>query len=594
MQAQNKFAVMLWPTDSGKMSVHSLGKIKEPLKPWNDFKLGDKGKASYPGYKELWDFEILAIGECRKSMDKKLTELIEKKQATADTGLDNTVNANRIDRPALAETTPGHTPNRKRKQTTNVGVKQTRTKKKKDTCGKTVKKSKGAEKHDSDDEENDGNSPAVTREAIKTAVDSLLRSRNEKNHMTTPPLVAANPQQTSYEDDSQRVQQQPYENQSHVPHAQISQQHLSHQPVQQPISNHKELHLPVTPQLPQQNESCVPHPQISQQHLSHQPVQQPISNHKELHLPVTPQLPQQNESCVPVTQLSQQNKWHDIPFHQQMSQQNPSMQIPLHQLSPQQSQSSLPVPKQLFQQNQSQQLYPYNSNMFNQPSTSNGQNSFPYMSMLMNNNDHQFQQDIQVPPIRQSLETAYNWPISSHTSSFCESGTSFEPLTEQVISDDEKEDTDDQSQCHKCCDQLKYLKKEIKELKKDVEKLKKKSKKNQSSDLKDADQLDIDNNRQENNMVNGYTKDEIERTVKSRSDVTQAVKATMPMVFNEEELRNCSLLGQKKNTKTDDPRPGLDETKRSFLEDLIAKAYTVAIKEVRGKMRDRLKMFARK
>ena len=53
---------MLWPTDSGKMSVHSLGKIKEPLKPWNDFKLGDKGKASYPGYKELWDFEILAIG----------------------------------------------------------------------------------------------------------------------------------------------------------------------------------------------------------------------------------------------------------------------------------------------------------------------------------------------------------------------------------------------------------------------------------------------------------------------------------------------------------------------------------------------------
>ncbi|XP_076072834.1 uncharacterized protein LOC143044656 isoform X2 [Mytilus galloprovincialis] len=527
-------------------------------------------------------------------MDKKLTELIEKKQATADTGLDNTVNANRIDRPALAETTPGHTPNRKRKQTTNVGVKQTRTKKKKDTCGKTVKKSKGAEKHDSDDEENDGNSPAVTREAIKTAVDSLLRSRNEKNHMTTPPLVAAKPQQTSYEDDSQRVQQQPYENQSHVPHAQISQQHLSHQPVQQPISNHKELHLPVTPQLPQQNESCVPHPQISQQHLSHQPVQQPISNHKELHLPVTPQLPQQNESCVPVTQLSQQNKWHDIPLHQQMSQQNPSMQIPLHQLSPQQSQSSLPVPKQLFQQNQSQQLYPYNSNMFNQPSTSNGQNSFPYMSMLMNNNDHQFQQDIQVPPIRQSLETAYNWPISSHTSSFCESGTSFEPLTEQVISDDEKEDTDDQSQCHKCCDQLKYLKKEIKELKKDVEKLKKKSKKNQSSDLKDADQLDIDNNRQENNMVNGYTKDEIERTVKSRSDVTQAVKATMPMVFNEEELRNCSLLGQKKNTKTDDPRPGLDETKRSFLEDLIAKAYTVAIKEVRGKMRDRLKMFARK
>ncbi|CAC5408286.1 unnamed protein product [Mytilus coruscus] len=502
MQAQNKFAVMLWQTDHGKMSVHSLGKIKEPLKPWNDFKLGYKGKASYPGYKELWDFEILAIGECRKSMENKLTELIENKQNNAGTGLDNT---NRIDRPALAEIVPGHTPNRKRKQATNVGI-------------------PSADKHDSDDEADDGSSPAVTREAIKTA----------------------------------KVQ------------------------------------------LPEENQSHVPHPQTSRQNQSHQTVHQPISIHKELHLPVTPQLSQQNESRVPVTQLSQQNKWHDIPVHQQLSQQNP-LQIPLlHQLSPQQSQSHVQVPKQLFQQNQSlgpqQQSYPYYSNMYNQnqSSTSNGQNSFQYMSMLMNNNDHQFQQDIQVPPIRQSLETAYNWPISSHTNSFCESGTSFEPLIEQVISDDEKEDTGNPSQCHKCCDQLKYLKKEIKELKKDLEKLKKKSKKNQSSDLKDADQLDIDNNRQENNMVNGYTKDEIERTVKSRSDVTQAVKATMPMVFNKEELRNCSLLGQKKNTKMDDPRPGLEETKRNFLEDLIAKAYTVAIKEVRGKMRDRLKMFSRK
>ncbi|VDI03298.1 Hypothetical predicted protein [Mytilus galloprovincialis] len=186
---------------------------------------------------------------------------------------------------------------------------------------------------------------------------------------------------------------------------------------------------------PYENQSHVPHPQISQQNPSHQPVQQPISIHKVLQLPVTQQLSQQNESCVAVTQLSQQNKWHDIPVHQHISQQNP-LQIPLHQLSPQQSQSSLPVPKQLFQQNQSlgpqQQLYPYNSNMYNQSSTLNGQNSFQYMSMLMNN-DHQFQQDIQVPPIRQSLETAYNWPISSHTSSFCESGTSFDPLIEQVI-----------------------------------------------------------------------------------------------------------------------------------------------------------------
>ena len=59
------------------MPVHSLGKIKEPLKPWNDFKLGDKGKASYPGYKELWDFEILAINneKVRKGQIAKLEQL---------------------------------------------------------------------------------------------------------------------------------------------------------------------------------------------------------------------------------------------------------------------------------------------------------------------------------------------------------------------------------------------------------------------------------------------------------------------------------------------------------------------------------------
>ncbi|CAG2221682.1 unnamed protein product [Mytilus edulis] len=78
--------------------------------------------------------------ECRKSLENKLTELIEKKQANAGTGMDNT---NKIDRPALAETIPGHTPNRKRKQATNVGIpSEANKKKKKDTRSKTVKKSK--------------------------------------------------------------------------------------------------------------------------------------------------------------------------------------------------------------------------------------------------------------------------------------------------------------------------------------------------------------------------------------------------------------------------------------------------------------------
>ncbi|CAG2194697.1 unnamed protein product [Mytilus edulis] len=90
-----------------------------------------------------------------------------------------------------------------------------------------------------------------------------------------------------------------------------------------------------------------------------------------------------------------------------------------------------------------QQLYPYNSNRYNQSSTSNGQNSFQYTS-------NQFQHDIQVPPIRQSLGTAYNWSISSHTSSFCAE--------------------------------------------------------NQSTNLEDADQLDMVNKRQESNMGTGYTK----------------------------------------------------------------------------------------
>ncbi|CAG2221820.1 NCK1 [Mytilus edulis] len=86
MQAQNKFAVMLWPTESGKMSVHSLGKIKEPLKPWKDFKLGDKGKASYPGYKELWDFEILAIGYVRGAVSDSVSDALTKHCFDMDMG----------------------------------------------------------------------------------------------------------------------------------------------------------------------------------------------------------------------------------------------------------------------------------------------------------------------------------------------------------------------------------------------------------------------------------------------------------------------------------------------------------------------------
>ncbi|CAG2209517.1 unnamed protein product [Mytilus edulis] len=99
--------------------------------------------------------------------------------------------------------------------------------------------------------EDDGSSPAVTREAIKAAVDSLLRSRNEKNPISTTPLVAAKPQQTSYEYDSQKVQQQPCENQS------------------------------------QQNESCVPVTQLSQQNKWHDiPVHQQLSQKNPLQIPL--------------------------------------------------------------------------------------------------------------------------------------------------------------------------------------------------------------------------------------------------------------------------------------------------------------------
>ena len=72
--AQMKFAIMLWPTDKNFISVHSLDHIRQPRKPFNDYRFGEECLTVYPackfpgpdGFSEqgesLWKTVILGIG----------------------------------------------------------------------------------------------------------------------------------------------------------------------------------------------------------------------------------------------------------------------------------------------------------------------------------------------------------------------------------------------------------------------------------------------------------------------------------------------------------------------------------------------------
>ena len=60
--SQQCYALMLWTTDHNRVSIHHLKHIFSPKKPWNTYKIGETGKAVYPGVPGLWDFEILATG----------------------------------------------------------------------------------------------------------------------------------------------------------------------------------------------------------------------------------------------------------------------------------------------------------------------------------------------------------------------------------------------------------------------------------------------------------------------------------------------------------------------------------------------------
>ncbi|CAC5358571.1 unnamed protein product [Mytilus coruscus] len=68
---------------------------------------------------------------------------------------------------------------------------------------------------DTDEDKDEGSSPAVTREAIKTGFDSLLRRRSTNAISTTPFVQSKPPYQTSFTDNCQKVQKLRIENQSH-------------------------------------------------------------------------------------------------------------------------------------------------------------------------------------------------------------------------------------------------------------------------------------------------------------------------------------------------------------------------------------------
>ena len=60
MADQMQFAVMEWPTDGNKISIHHLKNIETPKKQWNEYKKGDIGVAKY-GQGD-WDFVIHEVG----------------------------------------------------------------------------------------------------------------------------------------------------------------------------------------------------------------------------------------------------------------------------------------------------------------------------------------------------------------------------------------------------------------------------------------------------------------------------------------------------------------------------------------------------
>jgi len=60
--AQNSYVVMKWTTDGNRMSTHHMKYIITPKKAWNDYKVGDEGQSTYPGYPGQWEFVILAVG----------------------------------------------------------------------------------------------------------------------------------------------------------------------------------------------------------------------------------------------------------------------------------------------------------------------------------------------------------------------------------------------------------------------------------------------------------------------------------------------------------------------------------------------------
>ena len=79
---QNIYGVFEWVTDDNKLSIHHLKHVITPRKQWNDYSVGEKGKAHYPGAGGEWDFIIQALGG--KTLFFQISQLFDKNKQISE------------------------------------------------------------------------------------------------------------------------------------------------------------------------------------------------------------------------------------------------------------------------------------------------------------------------------------------------------------------------------------------------------------------------------------------------------------------------------------------------------------------------------
>ncbi|XP_062621748.1 uncharacterized protein LOC134283304 [Saccostrea cucullata] len=102
----------------------------------------------------------------------------------------------------------------------------------------------------------------------------------------------------------------------------------------------------------------------------------------------------------------------------------------------------------------------------------------------------------------------------------------------------------------------------------------------------DGDRPDVT----EETTYNGYSKQQLKEMVSNQKSSTDAIKCLFKALFSVGELTISSVTG-KKTVKAKD---GLQESRRQCVEVIIQEKFPkMALKDIRNKMRDRLKLFRR-